>query len=85
MREDDLREDQHRRDGIDEEVEEFRRPPDDDANRDLALADGMVVRMDVARVPLEARGVQGRLPFGIGDHFALISTSRSPAMEPMLA
>ncbi len=42
IREDRRREDQHRGDRIDEEVEEFRRPADDNADRDLAGANMMV-------------------------------------------
>ena len=55
-REDQRREDDHRGDGVDEEVEEFRGAADDDADGDLA-GTGLVVAVlaRVARLPL--RGV----------------------------
>jgi hypothetical protein len=52
-REEQLREHQHRGDGVDEEVEEFRGAADDHAQRDLARSDAVRVGVHPARVAFQ--------------------------------
>ncbi len=51
VREDKPGKDDDRRDGVDEEVEEFRRPTDDDADRDLARVHVAVAGIGETHVP----------------------------------
>src|SRR5271167_2249275 len=80
-----LREDQHRSDGIDEEIEEFRGPADDDADRDLARIDLIMImrastpdRRRGGRCGIRSHGSPGLLKASMG--LTLARTAASAAL-----
>src|SRR3546814_11850505 len=75
MRKHQLGKHQHRGDGIDAEIEEFRRPADDDPDRDLG-------RRDLVAVLLERTGVAPGLLLGRGFDRHCSSAPAAGTIEP---